>query len=231
MKERDITNSQIIQSYCPLVKFIAEILGPHCEVVLHDYSKPDCSVIAIENGHLSGRQIGSPMSDMGMKRLRANTSQIYIANYISTAATGKKFRSASYAIRNFDGELIGSLCVNIDIAYLDKAIEFLTFFTHIDPVEENPQKREPAKNRSCLKPIENLNTSVADAVELAFGKVMEEIQPDPVRMTVEEKQSAIKLLNDEGVFILKGSVAEVAKRLNVSEPTIYRYLKIVRDTN
>ena len=145
MKKRKITNSEIVQSYCPIVKFITEILGPHCEVVLHDYATPDHSVVAIENGHLSGRQIGSPVSDMGMKRLRKNTSQVYIANYISTAATGKRFRSASYAIRNFDGELIGSLCVNIDIAYLDKAAEFLNFFTHIDPIEENPQEGESAK--------------------------------------------------------------------------------------
>ena len=231
MKKRKITNSEIVQSYCPIVKFITEILGPHCEVVLHDYATPDHSVVAIENGHLSGRQIGSPVSDMGMKRLRKNASQVYIANYISTAATGKRFRSASYAIRNFDGELIGSLCVNIDIAYLDKATEFLNFFTHIDPIEENPQEGEAAKVGDRFKPIENLNVSVADAVSLVFDMVTEKIQADPMHMTVGEKQYAIKLLNDEGIFVLKGSVAEVARRLNVSEPTVYRYLKIVREAN
>ena len=52
-----------------------------------------------------------------------------------------------------------------------------------------------------------------------------------MHMTVGEKQYAIKLLNDEGIFVLKGSVAEVARRLNVSEPTVYRYLKIVREAN
>jgi predicted transcriptional regulator YheO len=44
-------------------------------------------------------------------------------------------------------------------------------------------------------------------------------------MTPEEKKELVDALNDRGVFLLKGVVSEVADRLEVSEQTIYRYLK------
>ena len=40
-----------------------------------------------------------------------------------------------------------------------------------------------------------------------------------------EKKEVVDALNDRGVFLLKGVVSEVASRLDVSEQTIYRYLK------
>lgn len=222
-------NSEILKMYCPLVKFLSEIMGSHCEIVLHDYSNPDHSIIAIENGYLSGRDVGCPVSDMGMRRLRDKTSQVYIANYMSTTATGRIFRSASYAIRNFSQEIIGSLCVNIDIAYFEKAIEFLNFFTRIAPIEDGIQYDAPSITSGNSKPIENLNASIQDAVSAVFNSIMSKMDVDVVHMTSKEKQHVVKLLNDEGVFILKGGVAEVAKRLGISEPTVYRYLKNMRD--
>ncbi len=43
-------------------------------------------------------------------------------------------------------------------------------------------------------------------------------------MSVDEKTCVVKHLYDKGAFNLKGAVVEVAKALQVSEPTIYRYL-------
>ncbi len=223
-------NSKILQQYCPLVKFLSEILGSHCEVVLHDYADPDHSIIAIENGYLSGRSVGGPVSDMGMRRLKDRKSQVYIANYMSTAATGRNFRSASYAIRNFDQEVIGSLCVNIDIAYFEKAAEFLSFFTHIAPVEHDTKQDAMTMLPSYSKPIEKLNTSISDAVGGALNAIVTRMDIDAAHLTPKEKQHIVKQLNEEGVFILKGAVAEVAKNLSISEPTVYRYLKSTRDS-
>ena len=35
----------------------------------------------------------------------------------------------------------------------------------------------------------------------------------------------VKELQKQGIFLLKGAVKEVAKALNTSEPSIYRYLQ------
>ena len=41
----------------------------------------------------------------------------------------------------------------------------------------------------------------------------------------EEKIRVVKYLQDKGTFKVKGAIALVADKLDVSEPTIYRYLK------
>jgi len=46
-----------------LAKAIHAVVGPNCEVVLHDFRAPEHSVIAIE-GNLSGRKTGASLPDM-----------------------------------------------------------------------------------------------------------------------------------------------------------------------
>ncbi|NCB05789.1 MAG: YheO-like PAS domain protein, partial [Clostridia bacterium] len=46
----------------------------------------------------------------------------------------------------------------------------------------------------------------------------------PKRMSSEEKQQIVQQLNDQGVLMLKGAVAEIAEQLYISEGTVYRYI-------
>lgn len=54
--------TDLLYSYTTTVKFLGSVLGPDYEVVLQDLSNINHSVIAIENGHISGRTIGSPLT-------------------------------------------------------------------------------------------------------------------------------------------------------------------------
>ena len=45
------------------------------------------------------------------------------------------------------------------------------------------------------------------------------------RLKVDEKIRVVKYLQERGTFKVKGAIALVAEKLDVSEPTIYRYLK------
>ena len=48
----------IMKEYCELVGFLGKVLGQDYEIILHDLSNMDHSVIAVANGHVSGRKIG-----------------------------------------------------------------------------------------------------------------------------------------------------------------------------
>ncbi|MGB0404690.1 MAG: helix-turn-helix domain-containing protein, partial [Fusobacterium sp.] len=48
------------------------------------------------------------------------------------------------------------------------------------------------------------------------------------RLNKEEKLNVIKKLNSKGIFNLRGGISEVSESLKISEPTIYRYLNIVK---
>ena len=55
----------IMKEYCELVgNFHGKVLGQDYEIILHDLSNMDHSVIAVANGHVSGRRIGSPNIDL-----------------------------------------------------------------------------------------------------------------------------------------------------------------------
>ena len=52
-------NASMLQFLFRLAKALAAQFGPDCEVVIHDLlsNDPDSSIVAIENGHVSGRKL------------------------------------------------------------------------------------------------------------------------------------------------------------------------------
>lgn len=64
----------LLYSYKTTVKFLGSVLGPDYEVVLQDLSDKNHAVIAIENGHISGRTIGSPLTSAVFQML---SSKVY----------------------------------------------------------------------------------------------------------------------------------------------------------
>src|SRR5699024_6588419 len=59
---------QIVESFRPVIHAIAAAGGPGCEVVLHDLSAPEpdlgSTIVAIENGHVTGREVGGPSTSL-----------------------------------------------------------------------------------------------------------------------------------------------------------------------
>ena len=53
-------NASTLQFLLTLAKGIASQFGPNCEVVVHDLATndPERSIVAIENGHVTGRKAG-----------------------------------------------------------------------------------------------------------------------------------------------------------------------------
>ena len=56
-----------LEPYRVVVSFLGEALGPDYEVVLHDLTSEDGTIVAIVNNHISGRTEGAPLSTMFIK--------------------------------------------------------------------------------------------------------------------------------------------------------------------
>ncbi len=106
----------LLYSYKTTVKFLGSVLGPDYEVVLQDLSNKNHSVIAIENGHISGRTIGSPLTSAVFQMLSSKVYEEndFIANYKGVAENGHILRSSSMFIKDSNGNPIGLLCINFD---------------------------------------------------------------------------------------------------------------------
>lgn len=208
-----------LKSYIPLVEFIGEACGTDFEVILHDTENPENSIIAIKNGHLSGRQIGGPMTDLARKIAQEQEyrTKDFIAGYEGRLQNGKRFISSTFFIKE-DGRLIGMLCINFDpsaITALEGQVKRLMETFHV------LSGKESAYTEVLDNSVSTLSRSIIDNTITSLG-----IQPS--RLTAEEKMSVIAELDKQDVFDAKGAVSQVAGELGVSEPTVYRYLKKVR---
>ncbi|WHY77169.1 PAS domain-containing protein [Neobacillus sp. WH10] len=223
-----MTKVEKLKQYIPMVHFIANIMGENCEVVLHDVTNPDHSIIEIVNGHVSGRKINSPITDLALKILKEESykDRDYICNYKSTSKTSKMLRSSSYFIKDETNKIIGMICVNMDISDVINARTILDQFIMIDNPKIDPV--EPSKPAFDPHLFENFEENIEELLLSLIKGVLAEYDIPPERMSPQEKIEVVKKLNEKGAFLLKGGVSEVAKYLDVSEATIYRYLNKIK---
>ncbi|MEG1662071.1 MAG: PAS domain-containing protein, partial [Clostridiales bacterium] len=61
---------------------VAQIFGSQCETLVSDNNNPNHSVVHINNGHVTGRTVGSPVSELGIKKIRSGNFDQDMVNYI-----------------------------------------------------------------------------------------------------------------------------------------------------
>lgn len=59
------------QNCIKMVDFLSKVLGENYEVVLHEINPKNSSIIAIQNSHISGRDIGAPLTDFALNILQS----------------------------------------------------------------------------------------------------------------------------------------------------------------
>ena len=211
---------KILNKYKVLTEFLAEVMGEHCEIVLHDVEDFENSIVAIENNHISGREIGDSLTDLALNVLKdeENLECNYLSNYTGKTYDGKELRSSTYFIRDDDEKVIAMLCINIDLSRYIEARDLLnTMIGERNDIEEN-------NNNNNKNFAENFTSSIEELIDSMIENSIGSKSIPPKRMTAEEKKEITKKLDKRGVFLLKNSVSKVAKKLKTSEATIYRYL-------
>lgn len=208
----------VLKSFSYVVKGLAEMLGPDYEVVLHDVSNPEKSIIAIENGYITGRDVGGPLTDLGLYILNSkkfkNTN--YLANYL-TEVNGKKLRSTTIFIRDEKKEIIGFLCINYDMTkaeILKSMVDHLVSFSKMDiPLSQEAEKFPKKIDDLLANELKNARKILGKPLQLA---------------TKEERLRLISILHNNGFFMLKGSVEVLANEMRISKFTIYSYLREIK---
>ncbi|CQR73391.1 YheO-like PAS domain protein [Sporomusa ovata DSM 2662] len=215
---------KLLETYIPLVNFIADIVGPHCEVLLHDVVDVQNSVIAIRNGYMSGRQLGCPLTDFGLALLEKKSylNQNAVVNYLSRTANGDKLRSSTYFIKDENNELIGMLCVNILLSPDNVSVKNLTDKLINVLLANNPEANTGVTEEENV--VESLCSSIETVVDSAVEKIIAEYDMPVERMSIDEKTAIVQKLSGNGIFKIKGAITKVASTLQTSESTIYRYL-------
>jgi len=208
----------ILKSMIPLADAIAKMIGPNCEVAIHDLTHPQHSVVHIVNGHWSGRKQGDTVGSVFKEFIQiAQLNQDMIVNYYDYE-NGITSKCTKVLIKDDEGKAIGCFCINIAIDSYMQALSVLQQICETTPIEVF--KGETEDN--------NENSDISNVVRDIISNAFLEVKKSKGKLTKADNIEIVKFLEEKGIFRVKGSVEWVAKTLKVSRFTIYNYLDQIR---
>ncbi len=204
----------MIQFLLRLAKALPAQFGPNCEVVIHDLQSndPDSSIVAIENGQVSGRKVGDGPSHVVLEALKNGGEVEDRRSYLTRSADGKTLKSSTVFIRDEDEKPIGIFSINYDITVLLAMEKELRQFTSTAP--ETPDE-------SPVAITQNVSNLLDELIEQSVKRVGKPVS----LMTKEDKVKAIGFLNDTGAFLITKSGGRVCKYFGISKYTLYSYIE------
>ena len=208
-----VRDKQILARYDIVAETIASTFGRGCEVVIHSLEDLGQSIVKIVNGAVTGRTVGSPITDLGLKvaNKASESGETVVGPYFSKTKAGKPLRSVTMIIRNDETTPIGFLCINFDLS-----IPLSQFIEDFSPSLETPPSGE------------NFAPDVGELVAQAVADELEAISRITGVSPTEKNRRIVSNLELRSVFDIKGSVELVAGELGVTKHTIYKYLRELR---
>lgn len=205
---------KILKCMESVVDAIARMFGPHCEVLLHSLEDLSKSIIKIANGQVTGRSVGSPITDLALKVLKnaSASDDDVVGSYYSKTRDGKVLKSVTTLIRNFSGRPIGFICINLNLSA--PCVEFFPQF-----VPESEGIAAPVDNQ------ENFVMNTEELIHKYLDDAFEEINQRREISSLSKNKLIVAELFSKGAFDIKGSIDLVAKELGVSRYTVYNYIR------
>lgn len=208
-------NASMLQFLFRLAKALAAQFGPNCEIVIHDLLSNDLesSIVAIENGHVSGRKVGDGPSHVVLEALHsAGEIPEDRLSYLTKTRDGKTLKSTTIYIRDENKAPIGIFSINYDITLLLAMEETLRQFTATAP--DGPDNTPEA-----------IPQNVSDLLDELIAQSVKRVGKPVALMSKEDKVKAIRFLSDTGAFLITKSGGKVCKYFGISKYTLYSYIE------
>lgn len=211
---KNMSEQAIFQRYIQIAEVLGQMFPNLLEAVVHDFTDLDKSIIYIVNGHISGRKVGAGASELGIRRLLGKEKiPDVLVNYTNINHKGNRLKSASIAIRDQKGKMIGAFCLNFDVSSFEQIQQFL------NPLIQSENFALVGKSELTAESTveEDVGHSIQEYLK-THGMIFSQL-------AYSDKQSIIVFLRKNGAFKQRGAVFAAAKLLGLTRQTIYNYLK------
>lgn len=196
-----------------LIKGIAEEFGSNCEVAIHDLKAGyEHSIIAIENGHVTGRKVGDVASQVAMETIHSNLNHKDHYSYTTRTNDGRILKSTTICIPDKNGKAKALLCINYDITQLMVANKILRDIISVNDIKSSDD--------SGVSIPTNVNQLLEGLIEESYQLIGKPVSA----MTKEDKMRAIKYLENKGALLIKRSGDKISKFYDISKYSLYSYL-------
>lgn len=210
---------EIMDYYKRLVPFLGTALGEHCEVALLDCRLQ--KIVAITNGHISGRSIGAPMTDLAERMIKNEEwkHRDFIANYSGYTRDQKLLKSSTYFIKS-RSTLFGMLCINMDTTCFQLISDTALLLGGL--VRGSARLEGSSSSNS-----ETFQDNAANTINQVLHSLYKEKVPE--HFTRDDRILILSMLQEKKLFLVKGAVHRIAEILNCSVPTVYRELAQLKE--
>lgn len=170
----------------------------------------DSTIVAIENGHVTGRKVGDGASQVVLEQgLNADAQPADRLCYLTRTPDGKVLKSTTVFLRGKNGRVNAILGINYDISGLLMAESAL----HTLTATAETERGEPQQ-------IVNVNDLLDELIEQSVALVGKPV----ALMNKDDKRKAIGFLSRTGAFLVTKSGDKIAKYFGISKYTLYSYL-------
>ena len=215
-KEADaVLKDYELENLREIARGVAAQFGPGCEVVIHEVSQQaaEHSIVAIENGQVSGRRVGDGPSQTVLEHLNRSVNAEAPSDrfaYLTRTPSGKLLKSSTMPLRDENGTVCALFCINFDVSALALAGSVLASLTSV----EEKAMAEPAQ----------IPGSISDLLDALIDRSVRLVGKPVELMTKEDKITAIRFLSDNGALLVTKSGDKIAKFFGISKYTLYSYL-------
>lgn len=206
-------NQLIFEAYIRMADAIYSVFNVNCEVVIHDVTKVESSLIYLK-GDVTGRTVGAPTTEVILKELKKKPEDIKDLNGIITNTTrGKIIKTSIVFIKDTAGKVIGFLGINLDITEINRLQQVLEEMIRPD-TSQNGQQFDETYATHIDEVFDNITKSTI--VELGI---------DVENLNRKDRITFVRQLESKGIFLIQGSADRIADLIGVSKQTIYNSLE------
>jgi predicted transcriptional regulator YheO len=201
--------NDLLRAFIPTANAIVGTFGNDCEVVIHDLTTPENSVVYVSNGIVTGRRPGQSFDHLVRQvLLNKDFKNDNVVNYTFTTEDGRLIKSSSALIRDQHQEVVGMICINFDITNWKKIQSAINQFLS---VTNEKIEKEVDVNQDVMSIIDEIIHNIVGERDLKDIKRRDAIE-------------LVRFMDDKGIFLVKGTIDKIANLLGVSKVTIYSYL-------
>ena len=186
------------------------LFHPYVEVVLHDLRSE--RIVRIWNR--STERGEGEFSRLNRAQDQFSPNQPILGPYEKALPTQGRTKSITAGLRDPKGELIGLLCINLDVTLIDKAAAMLRSFASAATKRSEP---------TCRNDVQAYVSSLVRDYSLKVNKPIQ-------RLSKQERLDLLSLVDAAGLFQARNCINVLAEAMHVSRASVYNLLAQTRQS-
>lgn len=215
--------NKVLENLIPTAKMLEETIGADCRIVLYDLNGGNTPIVYASDGCVGDTELMRHVAGIVGQSL-AGQGKDYSGNHMFITEDLRLIRSSIALIKDDANRVCGAFCMLVNTKKTEKFVSWL-LETIREPLEMEENDVPVFHPLTPQEPVEISHVSrvVDELIEQSMqGQSAEE-------MSREDKINVVHIMEQKGLFLVKGAIEKVSAKLGIAKVTVYSYLDELKD--